>query len=52
MAKPSWTINIHLIKKKNEGQEKKINLFQRWVSVEGGVSTERENKGEYGGCIL
>jgi hypothetical protein len=45
--KSPWTINVHL-RKENEGQEGKINLFQEWVPVRGGGHKERRNEGEYG----
>jgi hypothetical protein len=43
------TINIHFLK--NEGEEGKAGLFQRWVPV-GQGHKERVNEGEYGRFIL
>jgi hypothetical protein len=51
-AKTPWTINIHLVFLKNEGQEGKTNLFWGWVTVGDGGHKEMGNKGVFGGCGL
>jgi hypothetical protein len=45
---PKWTINVCL-KMKGGG---KIGLFWGWVPVGSRWAQERDNEGEYGGCIL
>jgi hypothetical protein len=49
MAKPHWTMNIHL---KNKGQECKQVLLGSGLFVGGGGGIERLKDDEYGQCSL
>jgi hypothetical protein len=42
----------YILNLKSEGQEGKINIFRRWVTVGGGRHKERVNDDEYGECTL
>jgi hypothetical protein len=47
-----YQYTLNLKKEKKEERERKRSLFWGWIPVGGGGHKERQNEGEYGGCIL